>query len=56
MGLLTDLGPMTSFEEAQKQQKHLKTIGISQFLHRLRLYANWSKPKDLESIKWGEEI
>lgn len=43
MGLLTDLGPMESFEEMQKQQQILKRIGVKQFLHILQKYGKWQK-------------
>lgn len=56
MGFQTDLGAIESFEEAQKQQKSLKIMGIKQFLHRLALYSEWTKPNEPFNIKWGEEI
>ena len=56
MGLLSDMGPMVDFETMMKQQTLLKNIGLRQFMHRLRLYSTWKKPKDIGYIKWGEEI
>jgi len=56
MGLLTDLGPIEDFEETLKLQKVLKTIGIKQFINRLKMYATWTKPEGIDHIKWGEEI
>ena len=54
MGILSDLGLIEDFEETLKQQKHLKIIGIKQFLYRLKRYAKWTKPTGLAHIKWGE--
>lgn len=31
-------------------------MGIKQFLHRLALYSEWTKPNEPFNIKWGEEI
>ena len=56
MGFQTDLGAIESFQQAQKQQKSLKIMGIKQFLHRLALYSEWTKPNEPFNIKWGEEI
>ena len=54
MGILPDIGPIQDFETMKKDQKILKIKGIKQFLHRMRLYRAWKKPKNLNMIKWGE--
>jgi hypothetical protein len=56
MGLLSDMGPLLSFEEGDKLQPILKNIAIRQFLKVLNKYRKWKKPSGIQEIKWGEEI
>jgi hypothetical protein len=56
MGLLSDLGPVLSFEEAVLVQPKVKVVGILQFIHILKKYSGWKKPLEISEIKWGEEI
>ncbi len=54
MGLLSDMGPVLSFEQGDKLQPILKKIAIRQFLKVLQKYRMWKKPNDIQEIKWGE--
>ena len=56
MGLLSDMGPVLSFDEGDKLQPVLKNIAIRQFLKVFHKYCSWKKPLDIQEIKWGEEI
>jgi hypothetical protein len=56
MGLLSDMGPLLSFEQGDKLQPALKKIAIRQFLKVFNKYRKWNKPNDIQEIKWGEEI
>ncbi len=48
MGLLSDMGPLLSFEEGDKLQPVLKTIAIRQFLKVLQKYRKWKKPSGIQ--------
>ncbi len=48
MGLLSDMGPLLSFEEGDKLQPVLKNIAIRQFLKVLNKYRKWKKPSGIQ--------
>lgn len=48
MGLLSDMGPLLSFEEGTKMQPVLKNIAIRQFLKVLNKYRSWKKPNGIQ--------
>ena len=47
MGLLSDMGPILSFEEGDKLQPFLKNIAVRQFLNVLKKYKKWKKPSGI---------
>lgn len=48
MGLLSDMGPLLSFEQGDKLQPVLKKIAIRQFLKVLQKYRKWKKPSGIQ--------